>query len=182
MGSSSSRLYFSVLPKDLVLSLLDYIDVFNLVRHDIDYDDIKPFKQIINKDSFWTKYWKTHVSSIVQAPPNRSKFVRQILFTLLHINDIRRQYGNDEYMALIYEGCSYARNGYNKLLYHELWHFIENYPERLSTFITCAAGGGQLKMVKDLFYLKPDHYIAAIEIAQRDGFTEIANFLSAYRK
>lgn len=112
-------LYFSLLPTDLLPSLLLFFDSKELLATLPELKKLLSFDRLFNSDVFWRKLWRRDISSFIGVPVNPYEKYREIFNTLSKF-----KYKDDkiDYLAemdMIFYCCPYYL--FNMIMI-EQWH------------------------------------------------------------
>lgn len=189
----SNKLYFSLVPLDLFVLILDYFTMDELFALIPVFKTFDEFKSLLNSrvgKVAMDNFWKYNISSYLPAPNNIEDLITS--YNLIP----KGGYKEIEYLA---------KNGYDELLQPLLGNKIVYYDIALisaseggqiklvnklldlgateyNDALRGAAAGGHLKIVQKMLVLGADSYDEAIADAEENNHLDIAEFIRAYER
>lgn len=157
---TNKDLYFSLLPTDLLSSLLLLFDSTELLQILQQLEDIPDFDMVFQSKYFWIKLWRRDISLFLDLPANPYENYREIIIDSLEIND--------RYKKIKYLG----ENGYDRLLMPMLAN-IDDYELAL----VYAARRGHIGLAKLMLALGAENYNWAMREAATGGHMDIVNLM-----
>lgn len=155
-----NKLYFSILPTDLLISLFMFFDSTQLLQILPQLENIREFNRLFNSQIFWLKIWRRDISSFASLPTYPYQNYKFIFSTLTSYHDVRDK---SQYLMA---------NGYDILLLPLL-----NTPEDYNYVMAQAAYGGYVKIVQLMLTKGANNYNWALAEAAEGGHLDIVNLM-----
>lgn len=158
--SISHKLYFSLLPFDLLTPLLLHFNSEELLTILSELESIPDFSHLLSSTHFWKQIWKRDISSYRALPSNPYKIYKEIFSKLSKF-----RYNSDKIMYL-------TENGYDILLLPMI-STVHDYNDVMES----AAKTGQIELVNLMLKKGARSYHWAMVYAARHGHISIVKLM-----